>query len=165
MLLYSTNIWHCFGKIKKLKYQARQSRLGGTARQWLLYPTQTMFVGGILFSRCPSIHVSIHPSMMFCFFLNILKRQWWKFIKLCRHIDIDKMYVYNRKLRANSVEVIAVCNSKWCIGSDIRGIQHVPQLFWNILILCIHNVDTLNICMKKFDVIKILHDKKTAFWT
>ena len=39
MLLYCTNIWHCFGKNKKLKYQARQSRLGGTARQWLLYPT------------------------------------------------------------------------------------------------------------------------------
>ena len=39
MLLYCTNIWHCFGKNKKLKYQARQSWLGGTARQWLLYPT------------------------------------------------------------------------------------------------------------------------------
>ena len=33
-------------------------------------------------------------------FFNILKRQWWKFIKFCRHIDIDKMNVYNRKLRA-----------------------------------------------------------------
>ena len=39
MLLYCTNIWHCFGKNKELKYQARQSRLGSTARQWLLYPT------------------------------------------------------------------------------------------------------------------------------
>ena len=33
-------------------------------------------------------------------FLNILKRQLWKFFKLCRHIDIDEMYIYNRKLRA-----------------------------------------------------------------
>ena len=39
MLLYYTSMWHCFGKNKKSKYQARQSRLGGTARQWLLYPT------------------------------------------------------------------------------------------------------------------------------
>ena len=39
------------------------------------------------------------------------------------------------------------------------------SFYWNHLILCIHNVDTLNICMKKFDVIKILFDKMTAFWT
>ena len=32
-----------------------------------------------------------------------------------------------------------------------------------ILILCIHNVDTLDICTKKFDAIKILFDKMTAF--
>ena len=36
---------------------------------------------------------------------------------------------------------------------------------WNHLILCMHNVDTLNICMKKFDAIKILFDKMTEFWT
>ena len=39
------------------------------------------------------------------------------------------------------------------------------SFYWNILILCIHNVDTLDICMKKFDAIKILFDKMTAFWT
>ena len=57
-------------------------------------------VGGcILFSRCLSIRlsicVSIRPTVTFCFFLNILKRQLWKFIKLCRHFDIDEMYIYN----------------------------------------------------------------------
>ena len=31
------------------------------------------------------------------------------------------------------------------------------------LIVCIHNVDTLNICMKKFDAIEICFDKMTAF--
>ena len=35
MLLYCTSMWHCFGKNKKSTYQARQSRLGCTARQWL----------------------------------------------------------------------------------------------------------------------------------
>ena len=48
----------------------------------------------------PSVCLSIRPSVTFWFFFNILKRQWWKFIKFCRHIDIDEMYVYNRKLRA-----------------------------------------------------------------
>ena len=32
LLCILTSIWHCFGKNKKSKYQARQSRLGGTAR-------------------------------------------------------------------------------------------------------------------------------------
>ena len=36
-------MWHYFGKNKKSKYQARQSRLGGTARQWLLYPTLVLW--------------------------------------------------------------------------------------------------------------------------
>ena len=63
-------------------------------------PRKLCLWGGILFSRCPSVRLSVRPSVMFWFFFNILKRQWWKFIKFCRHIDIDKMYVYNRKLRA-----------------------------------------------------------------
>ena len=29
----------------------------------LLYPTQTLFVGGILFSRCPSVRASVRPSV------------------------------------------------------------------------------------------------------
>ena len=73
---------------------------------FIFIPPQTVCVGRgrvILFSRRPSIHlsvrVSIYPSVTFWFFLNILKRQWWKLIKLCRHIYINKMYVYNRKLR------------------------------------------------------------------
>ena len=31
--------------------------------QCLLYPPQTLFVGGILFSRCPSVRVSVRPSV------------------------------------------------------------------------------------------------------
>ena len=50
----------------------------------LFIPSQTVFVGDILFSRCSSICMSVLPSMTLWFFLNILKRQWWKFIKLCR---------------------------------------------------------------------------------
>ena len=28
-----------------------------------LYPPQTLFVGGILFSRCPSVRASVRPSV------------------------------------------------------------------------------------------------------
>ena len=62
----------------------------------------------------PSFRACVHPSVTFWFFLNVLKRQWWKFIKLCRHIDIDKMYIYNKKLKARDqyfTGVIALCNS------------------------------------------------------
>ena len=46
-----------------------------------------------------SIHPSICPSATFWFF-NILKRQWWNFIKFGKHIDIHKMNIYNRKIMA-----------------------------------------------------------------
>ena len=45
------------------------------------------------------VRPSVFPSVTFWFLFNILKRQWWKFIKFCRHIDIVKMYVYNRKIK------------------------------------------------------------------
>ena len=67
---------------------------------FIIPPRKLCLLGDILFSCCPSIRLSVRPSVTFWFFFNILKRQWWQFIKFCRHIDIDKMYVYNRKLRA-----------------------------------------------------------------
>ena len=44
----------------------------------------------------PVFTLSIHPPgcLPIC---DILKRQWWNFIKLCKHIDIHKMNIYNRK--------------------------------------------------------------------
>ena len=36
---------------------------------------------------------------------------------------------------------------------------------WNNLILCLHNIDTLNICVKKFDAIILIFDKMIALWT
>ena len=59
-------------------------------------PRKLCLCGGrdILFSRCPSIHVSIHLPCWF--FPNILKMQWWIFFSFCRHIDIKKMYLHKR---------------------------------------------------------------------
>ena len=39
------------------------------------------------------------------------------------------------------------------------------SFYWSHLILWMHNVDTLNICMQKFDAGKILFDKMITFWT
>ena len=46
-----------------------------------------------------------------------------------------------------------------------RRNQLVPEFYWRHLILCLHNIDALNICMKKFDTKLWRFDKLTAFWT
>ena len=61
----------------------------------LLYPPQTLFVVGILFSRCSSAR----PSVTLCF-LNILKSHGWIFIKPCKHVHICKTNTLNKKVRA-----------------------------------------------------------------
>ena len=71
---------------------AAYSSLYYTSRKLCLWGGYTVFT--------LSIRLSVRPSVTFWFFFYILKRQLWKFIKFCRHIDINKMYVYNRKLRA-----------------------------------------------------------------
>ena len=73
----------------------------------LLYPPQTLFVGGILFSRClsvranfvcrgytvftlsvrPFVRASVRPSVTLCF-LNNSKSHCWIFIKPCKHVHI-----------------------------------------------------------------------------
>ena len=45
------------------------------------------------------------------------------------------------------------------------GRQLLPQLLIEQLILCLYNVDTLNICMKEFGSEKIIFDKMTAVRT
>ena len=58
-------------------------------------PPQTMFVVGILFSRCPSVR----PSVTFCF-LNNSKSHCWIFIKPCKHVHICKTNTLDKKARA-----------------------------------------------------------------
>ena len=65
----------------------------------LLYPPQTLFVRGILFSCCPSVRPSVRPSVTLCF-LNILKSHCWIFIKPCKHVHICKTNFLDKKVRA-----------------------------------------------------------------
>ena len=64
-----------------------------------LYPPQTLFVGGILFSRCPSVRPSVRPSVTLCF-LNILKSHCLIFIKPCKHVHICMTNTLDKKVRA-----------------------------------------------------------------
>ena len=65
----------------------------------LLYPPQTLFVGGILFSRCPCVCPSVRPSVTLCF-LNNSKSHCWIFIKPCKHLYICKTNTLDKKVRA-----------------------------------------------------------------
>ena len=62
-------------------------------------PLQTLFVVGILFSRCPCVRACVRPSVTFCF-VNILKSHCWIFIKPCKHVHIYKTKTLNKKVRA-----------------------------------------------------------------
>ena len=66
---------------------------------WFLYPLQTLFVGGILFSRCPSVRLCVRPSVTLCF-LNNSKSHCWIFIKPCKHVHICKTNTLDKKVRA-----------------------------------------------------------------
>ena len=46
-----------------------------------------------------------------------------------------------------------------------RPINSYHSFGWNNLILCLYNVDTLNICMKEFGSEKMIFDKMTAVRT
>ena len=59
-----------------------------------LYPPQTLFVGGILFSR-----LSVRPSVTLCF-LNNSKSHCRIFIKPCKHVHICKTNTLEKKVRA-----------------------------------------------------------------
>ena len=66
----------------------------------LIIPPQTLFVVGILFSRCPSVCACVHVSScnVFCFFFNILKSHCWNFIKPCKHVHTVKSRLSERRL-------------------------------------------------------------------
>ena len=69
----------------------------------LFIPLQTLFVVGILFSRCPCVRPSVcacmRSSVTFCF-LNNSKSHCWIFIKPCKHVHICKTNTLDEKVRA-----------------------------------------------------------------
>ena len=53
----------------------------------------------------------------------------------------------------------------YAIIGHTRADQLLPQLLMEHLILCLYNVDTLNICMNEFGSEKIIFDNMTAVRT
>ena len=53
----------------------------------------------------------------------------------------------------------------YAIMGHTRADQLLPQLSMEQLILCLYNVNILNICMKEFGSEKIIFDKMTAVRT
>ena len=51
---------------------------------------------------------------------------------------------------------------RWCLHGPINFYH---SFRWSNLILCLHNVDTLNICIKEFGLEKTYFDKMTAVRT
>ena len=92
---------HCWIFIKPCKHvhicktNTLNKKVRATSKICLLYPPQTLFVVGILFSRCPCVC----PSVTLCF-LNIFKSHCWIFIKPCKHVHICKTNTLNKKVRA-----------------------------------------------------------------
>ena len=82
-----------------LKIQNRLFYIYYTPRKLCIYPPQTLFGVGILFSRCPCVCACVRPSVTFCFF-NILKSHCWIFIKPCKHVHICKTNTLDKKVRA-----------------------------------------------------------------
>ena len=60
----------------------------------LLYPPQTLFVVGILFSRCPSVRASVHPSVsnvLFFQYLEELSLDFHQTLQTCSNMQ-DKYF-------------------------------------------------------------------------
>ena len=58
--------------------------------------------------------------------------------------------------------LVCICMHRQCLNGPINLYQ---SFWWNNSILCLHNVDTLNICIKEFYSKMIIIDKMTAIGT
>ena len=90
----------------------------------------------------------------------------------CRHIEHMHEGVLLRKiifLQNDSCEnldnfslIRLLYMHTWCLHGPINSYH---SFSWNNLILCLYNVNTLNICMKEFYSEKIFFDEMTAVRT
>ena len=99
LIRYSIYIYHFIGHVFKLISTQTGYKIYFFHFFVFLYPPQTLFVGGILFSRCPSVRASVCPSVTLCF-LNNSKNHCWIFIKPCKHVHICKTNTLYKKVRA-----------------------------------------------------------------
>ena len=92
----------------EIRAQASETDISGIfsylrKKQAFLYPPppppppQTVFVGGILFSGCPSVRASVCP-VRDGFLFQYLEKAMMEFHKIWqKYVDIYKMNIYNKK--------------------------------------------------------------------
>ena len=102
---------------------------------------------------------------------QLLMEQFDTFPIQCRHIELMHEGVWFRKKNGQNDSCENLDNfslirllymHRWCLHGPINFYH---SLLWSNLILCLYNVDTLNICMKEFCSEKIFFDKMTAVRT
>ena len=94
---------------------------------------------------------------------QLLMEQFNTFLIQCRHIEHMHEGVWFRKnnfWQNDSCEnldnfslIRLLYMHRWCLHGPINSYH---SFWWNNLILCLYNVDTLNICMKEFGSQKII---------
>ena len=87
----------------------------------------------------------------------------------CRHIEHIHERVWFTKINFwqndscenldNFFLIRCLYMHRWCLHGPINSYH---SFWWSDLILCLYNVDTLNICMKEFGSQKLIFDKMTA---
>ena len=90
----------------------------------------------------------------------------------CRHIEHIHVGVWFRKnnfWQNDSCENLdnfsligLLYMHRWCLHGPINSYH---SFWWSNFILCLYNVDILNICMKEFGLEKMIFDKMTAVRT
>ena len=112
--------------------------------------------------RCPMGYLLLKPSDTLhthCRHIEHLHEEIWCHKKTFWQNDSVLNLARFLKLFLN----VGLCSDSACMGKSTCTRAFTEGICF--FAYTIHNVDTLNICTKKFDAIKILLDKMTAFWT
>ena len=76
------------------------------------------------------------------------------------------VYAWSCAMQNIVYDKLAAYQTCLCIDSAYAGKINLYHIFcWSNLILCLYNINTLNICKKKFDAKKLIFNKMTALWT
>ena len=103
--------------------------------------------------------------------INFYYSFWWNNLILCLY-NVDTLNICMKEFGSEKIifdKMTAVFSlirllyvHRWCLHGPINFYY---SFWWNNLILCLYNVDTLNICMKEFGSEKIIFDKMTAVFS
>ena len=133
--------------------------------KWQLWELRHFSLIGLLYMHRWCLHGPINSYHSF----------WWSDLILCLY-NVDTLNICMKEfgsekyfltkwqlweLRHFSLIGLLYMH-RWCLHGPINSYH---SFWWSDLILCLYNVDTLNICMKEFGSEKMILDKMTAVRT